>query len=121
MSAECNQARANVDYWIQWAQNPNNLALQRCSQCGRAHLRDTPFCLDCHSRLVQLAPFFYRCQCCAVAHGFSGGTSSPYGRFHRSGLLVIKRGDQSFDFTHQARISSDETFQKWLRRTRRRS
>lgn len=120
------QAHQNLEYWRQWARNRNNLALQLCQLCpwsGRlqscnppVHLRRDQLCLDCHGRLRELATYFFRCELCKVAHGFSGGNSSPYARFHRSGLLTVARGEIELDYSDVAKLSDYPPFQKWLSR-----
>jgi hypothetical protein len=126
MPSVFDQARDNTSYWLQWAQNSTNIAVQCCFDClGRGglqappvHLRDTQLCLDCHGKLKEIASYVFRCEGCNVLHGFSGGNSSPYARFHRSGLLIFKRSGIEFDFSERAKLSEYPPFQKWLSRRR---
>jgi hypothetical protein len=116
------QARSNAGYWIQWARNPHNVALQTCAaipSCALPHLRDKPLCLDCHGPLRELMAFVFRCDTCQVIHGMSGGHSSPYARFHRSGLLTIRRANIERDFSATCLLSDYPPFQRWLSRRRR--
>lgn len=128
------QARGNAEYWNQWARNLNNIALQQCKCCTEwaiphssyphsppVHLRDQKFCLDCHGSLQEIAPYVFRCESCKVIHGISGGNSSPYARFHRSGLLKFRRGGIEYDFSETCVLSSYWPFEKWLRRRHSRS
>lgn len=118
------QARTNDNYWQQWRKNFNNLAIQGCQICKMPlalwpiHLRDQPLCLDCHGPLAQLWPYVYRCERCHVLHGFSGGNSSPYARFHRSGLLTIIRGGKEIDLSPNCKLSRYPPFLRWLSRRR---
>jgi hypothetical protein len=111
-------ARANVPYWENWKQNPSNRALQQCQHicCPPIHLRDFRFCLDCHGELQEVAAYVYRCKDCHVLHGFSGGNSSAYARFHRCGQLEFSRANIDYDFSGSAVLSSFPPFRRWLAR-----